>query len=508
MENIIFKSFIPEIFLSFCILLQLLINIKIVKNTKYNFPIITKELFTQTGFILICLFFLYNKVQITEVINTFVLINDFSTIVVKKLLIIITLGLILIIKNSLSIQKINFIEYFSIFLLGLFSLLIMISCESLTSFYLAMEMQALCFYILASFNRTSVFSAEAGLKYFISGSFISGFYLMGASLIYGCLGTLELNNLNILLLFPFKQNIENINVFLITGILLIIFTLLFKIACAPFHFWSPDVYDGAPLSSTIIFSILPKISIFYFFIKFLIVINFFSYYTNNMLLVFGVLSTIIGTFFALRQTRVKKLIIYSSIAQTGFLVTLLSINSVESIASLYFFLIIYLITSLLIWGNLVVFNEANILISNFEVKPIKSIYITNFKNMSQINSIWCVLILLVFFSIGGIPPFVGFVSKMLVILNLINNKEIIVSVILITVSAISVYYYIRLIKISYFESNKSIKTLPMQVIFSTKENLIIYSLFSLVLFFLLFWFFFPSVVLLFCEYLAITLHYI
>jgi len=126
-------------------------------------------------------------------------------------------------------------------------------------------MQALCFYTLASFKRDSAFSSEASLKYFISGSFISGIFLFGTGIVYGLLGTLNINDLSLLFLFSFEN--ENMKYVLLIGVLAITITLFFKIGAAPFHFWVPDVYEGSPLASTILFSIVPKIAIFTFFIR-------------------------------------------------------------------------------------------------------------------------------------------------------------------------------------------------------------------------------------------------
>jgi NADH-quinone oxidoreductase subunit N len=216
-------------------------------------------------------------------------------------------------------------------------------------------MQALCFYILASFRRNSAFSTEAGLKYFISGSFISGLFLFGASLIYGALGTLNFNNLSLLLSFPIENDFIYIKYFVIIGVLLVTVTLLFKIAAAPFHSWSPDVYEGSPLSSTIIFSILPKIVIFSFFIKWVCILSSIFYDIKSLLTIAGVLSVFVGTFFALKQKRVKRLVIYSSIAQIGFLVAALCSNSLDGFSAIFFFLIIYIITAILTWSHVNLF---------------------------------------------------------------------------------------------------------------------------------------------------------
>jgi proton-translocating NADH-quinone oxidoreductase chain N len=267
MDIIILKSFIPESFLSISILFQLIFNVRVINNLKYNFPVIDKEVFYQTIFIIGCLFLLYTNLKIEGFNSNFLFINDESTRVVKILVLLTCLLTFNIVLQTFSLQSLNFFEFFIIFLLSLLSLLLMISSSDLISFYLVIEMQSLCFYILSSFKRDSSFSTEAGLKYFISGAFISGFFLFGCSLLYGCLGTLNFNNLSILLAFPFDTFDSSLQYFLIGGILCITSTLLFKVTCAPFHFWSPDVYEGSPLSSTIVFSIIPKISIFYFFIK-------------------------------------------------------------------------------------------------------------------------------------------------------------------------------------------------------------------------------------------------
>jgi len=180
----------------------------------------------------------------------------------------------------------------------------------------------------------------------------------------------------------------------------------------------------------------------------------------------------LGTIYAFNQNRIKRLIIYSSIAQTGFLVSVLSVQTIESISSLYFFIIIYLVTSLLIWGHFIMFNNSNAIISNFNSQPLKPLYITDFTNFFNINAVWSFSMLICFFSIAGIPPLAGFLSKMLVVLELVSADQVLAASLLIVISALSVYYYIRLIKISYFESNKSTKTKPMQVIFtSTSQNL-------------------------------------
>lgn len=297
MDALILKSFIPETFFSVAILFQLLYNVRVINNFKNNFPIIGKEVFAQTLFIFMSVFWLYKNVAISGYISTFSLVNDSGSIVVKMATIGLTALTLIVVKESFKLQKLNFFEFYSLLSLSVLSLLVMISSSDLIMFYLTMEMQALCFYVLASFNRDSVFSSESGLKYFVSGSFISGFFLLGVSFIYGSIGTINLNAINLLTSFNFDTYSEELRIIFLIGIILVTCTLLFKLACAPFHFWSPDVYDGAPLSSTLVFSVVPKFALFYFFIKWINCLNVFFEDISTLLLAAGILSTFFGTFF-------------------------------------------------------------------------------------------------------------------------------------------------------------------------------------------------------------------
>lgn len=511
MDSLLLKSFIPEIFFSIAILFQLLFNTIIGSKIKLNNPTLGREAHAQSVFILIVLFFLYSKLKIITPISNFVFVNDQSILFAKLLLIAISIFLTLILKNSLLLQKISFVEYFSIFLLAILSSLFLLNCENLMSFYVVMEMQALCFYILAAINRTSIFSAESGLKYFLSGSFISGIFLIAASIIYGCLGSLDLNIIGILLAFPIESPYTFINTLLFSSFLLIIFVLLFKLSCAPFHFWSPDVYDGAPLSSTIIFSILPKISILYFFIKLLL--SFYIFFDNIrfVLLALGTISVFVGTFNALNQTRMKKLIIYSSISQIGFIVAVLSVSTINGFAAVYIFLFIYLMTSLLVWGIVTMLSYSKATISRFFKEPIQPLYITDLKNMRAHAFILCFLILVAFFSIGGIPPLGGFLAKVIVLAELItinHSYAFIASSLLIAISAISVYYYIRVIKISFFETNKQLPASSAYTILDRKHFNVEFSLLVFLAFLLVFLFVFSDLILLVAEYIAIASNFI
>lgn len=506
MDLLVFNSFFPEIFLSLTILFQLVFNAFTITNLKYNFPIIHKEIFLQTMFILFCLLFLLWNNKIEGYFLTLSLVNDIGSLTIKFFITCVSIFVLILVFHSFNLQKLNFFEYFSIYLLALLSLLLLISANDMIIAYLAVEMQALCFYILASFRRNSAFSTEAGLKYFIVGAFISSLFLFGCSLIYGILGTLNFNHLSLLLSFSIAST--NNNVFLIllnTGILFILITFLFKLSAAPFHFWSPDVYEGAPLASTIVFSILPKFALLHFFIRWLGILNNSFLYYSDLLMLSGIASVFIGTFFAIRQKRLKRFVIYSSIAQIGFLVAALSQLSQTSIHAVYFFLLVYIITSILIWLKISLFYTFQLKISAFYNKALNPLFLSNLSNFFAINKIWAVSFILIFFSIAGIPPLSGFLAKIFILFSLILENQVMGALLIILISAISVFYYLRVLKIIFFESKTAyLKTETTQVIFSTSYFLTDCFLLAGGLFFLIFLFFYPSFFLLICQYISLS----
>jgi proton-translocating NADH-quinone oxidoreductase chain N len=505
MDLIILKAFIPEIFLSVCILLQLVFNATLVNNVKYNFPILDKEVLSQTFFILICVLFLLTNLKIEGFFSNFLFFTDISSRYIKIIFVLSCLFSLSPILRSFNVQKLNFFEYFTIFLLSIFSLLLLISSADMISAYLVIEMQALCFYILACFKRDSAFSTEAGLKYFVLGSFISGIFLFGCSIIYGVLGTLNFNSLNLLLIFSLKESFNELYMFLFIGILLITISLLFKLAVVPFHFWAPDVYEGAPLASTIIFSVLPKFALFSFFIRWFSIISDNFSLLNELLFCLGILSVTIGAFFALRQKRLKRLFIYSSIAQGGFLICALSLNTLNSIASIYFFLTIYILTSILLWSHVSLFHSFQTKINAFNNSFNKSLFLVNLSNLFKINSVWAFSFVLIFFSIAGVPPLSGFLSKIFILFGILETENIAGGLLLILISAFSVFYYLRIIKVFFFESKDLIskKNLSFQIIFNDYYFNVDVLIIAFLLFLLLFLFFYPAYLLLISHYIVL-----
>lgn len=442
-------SFLPEIFLSFCILIQLVFGSSLATHRTKNFPVFDKEIVFQSVLVLLGSFYVQYCDNTT--VESSLLSNDIGSLTVKKLVLFFSVPLSVIMGRGFVVQNISFAEFFTIFLLSLLGVLLLISsCDFLIA-YLVLEMQALSFYILACFRKNSSFSTDAGLKYFILGSFVSCIYLMGCLLIYGGLGTLNFNALMLLLSFPLENNYEEIENPIFFGFFLIVMALMFKLAIAPFHFWAPDVYEGSPLCSTIGFSIIPKIGLLYFFFKLLNIIGFNFFIISELLMISGYLSIFAGAFLALRQTKLKRLVLYSSLSQTGFFALTLSLGTHHGFCALFLYALVYVLSSIVLWGYIVEFYGSQQRENSFKNKLIHTVYFTSISNLFEKNPIAGLVLVLLLFSIGGMPPSSGFLSKVLVLKSLIQSNYIAISVGTILISSVSFYYYMRLIKVIFFE---------------------------------------------------------
>jgi len=489
MDSVLFKSYFPELFLSIAIFLQVLYTIQIVNSLKYNFPLLDLEFITQIVFIGCSLLIIFLKIKILGFFSNFVFINDNSSRIIKIILTVFFITILDSLYCSFKIQKINFFEFLTTLMLSLLSMYLLISSCDLISFYLSIEMQSICFYILSSCKKNSSFSIESGLKYFISGSFMSAIFLIGSSVLYGCVGTLNLNNLSLLFFEPLSLLSLQFNYAVYFGFVCVTSTLLFKIVCAPFHFWAPDVYEGSPLFSTIIFSVLPKIAIIYFLIKWINCFNNILFNFKATIFYIGLFSCFWGAVFAFKQLRIKRLVIYSSIAQVGFILCSLSLLNIESFSKSLFFTIIYTLTSIIIWSFLVIcYYNLNRLLNTCN----ESLLITHFSGLFDYNKNMSLVVLLVFFSLGGIPPLTGFLSKALILVEIIYSSQILPAVFILLISSFSMFYYLRVLKIVFFEPKFYNKVSSFNVVF--KSNLIsnIYFLLSIVLITLLLIFIFPN----------------
>jgi NADH-quinone oxidoreductase subunit N len=487
------KMFLPEIFLATSILILTLHGSFIVSSRHLGFPLIVKSISKLSILILLLTVFLSNNNSINFMLtyqNTFMF--DLLTYYVKEIILISVLFCIFIFENSIIRNQINNFEYFILLLSATLGLLLLVSSYDFLSLYLAIEMQSLCLYVLAGAKKNSSFSTDAGIKYFILGSFSSALLLFGISFIYGCAGTTNFDNLSILLAQPDSTNtIFSLNSLIEKALLCIAAAFLFKIAAAPFHMWSPDVYEGSPTSSTIFFAVVPKIALFAIFLRIFQYIFFiFEDVIVFALILFSMASVIVGSFVALKQKKLKRLLAYSSISHVGYLLLAFASNSLEATVSLFFYLVIYMLTSISIWSIVLSLNT----IENQKLPKT----LIDLSAIAVSNPILGFSAMIAFFSLAGVPPLAGFLAKMEIFTAALGASLFFPSFVAILSSVISSYYYIRIVKTIYFEKNQR-----CFFIFPVSYSCALTT--GISTFFLIFFFINPTLVLLITQKMALCL---
>nr|ALO20623.1 NADH dehydrogenase subunit 2 [Melicertum octocostatum] len=332
---------------------------------------------------------------------------------------------------------------FDVYLLNLLVLLgslIIILCDHLLIIYLGLELQTFSLFVLISKNRFSIKSSEAGLKYFILGALSSGIYLLGLCFFF--LSGVSLNIKDLVLVSE--------EILVIIGVAMILLSFAFKLALFPLHFWIPDIYEGSSWDVIGLLSTLPKISIITIILQ--IGIN------SNLLLFCSLLSIIVGTLGALNQTKMKRLLAYSGISHMGFIMLGYNLLFLEGYEVGTFYLIIYILTMLSVF----------IMILSSPLQ--KDYYIIELSGLQYINKTLALIWLMVFLSIAGIPPFSGFISKWFILWNALNYGYMISAIIGIIFSAIGAAYYLRIVKITYFQKQSSYLTWSKILNSRDKEN--------------------------------------
>ena len=438
-----FEIIIPEFFLTTILLILLLFGVFYKKNQNIQKILIIKNITTIIIYLLLILLILtcnINNVS-NNILNGVLIVNNFTQFI-KIILILSTIICFLIQEQYLIQQKISSYEINILILIALLGLMILISSNHLISLYLAIELQSLSFYILTSTQKKSVLSVEAGLKYFILGSIASCFILYGSSLIYAISGSLNFNNIFLLLSnINFLEDI-NLLISLSYGLLFILVGILFKIGAAPFHFWLPDVYEGAPNNISSFFAIVPKIAFIGVLIRIFFEIFFYiSFFFEIFFYIVAFLSMTIGALSSLQQKKIKRLLAYSSISHVGFILIGFTSNMLNNIPFILLYILIYIVTSINLWTSYISLNINH--------KPIK--YLTDLSNISTINKLIAIIFLINIFSLAGIPPLAGFFSKLFIFFSAIKNNYFSLIFFSVIISILSSFYYLKIIKIIYFE---------------------------------------------------------
>ena len=357
------------------------------------------------------------------------------------------------------------------YVLGLFStlgMMILVSAHSLLTIYLGLELLSLPLYAMTAIRRTDSDSAEAATKYFVMGAIASALLLFGLSLIYGATGKLDLTEISNIISVNWGEQQSTLLTF---ALVFVVAGIGFKLAAMPFHMWAPDVYQGAPTSVTLFLSTAPKIAAMGMAIRLLTLglgIPDLAMQWQQLLIVMALLSTGFGNLFAIIQNNIKRLLAYSAISHIGYALFGILSASAEGYAASLFYVLIYAIMTAGAFGLIVLMSHKGIEIENVD----------DLKGLNQRNPWLAFMMLLIMFSMAGIPPTVGFFAKLLVLKALVDVQLTWVAVIGLIFAVLGAYYYLRIVKVMYFDDavDKTAIKLPasMTLIFSLNGLSLLY----------------------------------
>jgi NADH-quinone oxidoreductase subunit N len=328
-------------------------------------------------------------------------------------------------------------EFAVLVLLATTGMMMMISANDLIALYVGLELQSLALYVIAAFRRDSARSAEAGLKYFVLGALSSGMLLYGASLVYGFTGSTEFA------IIAAAVQPSGANLGLVVGLVFLMAGFAFKISAVPFHMWTPDVYEGAPTPVTAFFAAAPKLAAMALTVR--VLITAFPAVTlqwQQIVVFLAIASMALGSFAAIGQTNIKRLMAYSSIGHMGYALVGLAAGSAEGVAGVIIYLAIYLVMTLGTFACILAMRRDGRMIEDIDALA----------GLSRTQPMMAFLLAMLLFSLAGIPPLAGFFAKFYVFLAAIHAGLYALAVIGVLLSVVGAYYYLRIVKLMYFDA--------------------------------------------------------
>jgi NADH-quinone oxidoreductase subunit N len=328
-------------------------------------------------------------------------------------------------------------EYPLLVALATLGMMLMISANDLMALYVGLELQSLALYVVAAFQRDSVRSTEAGVKYFVLGSVASGMLLFGASLIYGFCGGTAFVEISKALIDGRGGEIGTV-----IGLVFVVAGLAFKVSAVPFHMWTPDVYEGAPTPVTALFAVAPKIAAMSLLVSVLMgpFKPLFGQW-QQIIVVASVLSMALGAFAALRQPNIKRLMAYSSIGNVGYILLGLAAGSEKGIQAVVFYLAIYLVMTLGVFATILLMKRRGVMVEG----------VADLAGLGRTHPMMAFALLLFMFSLAGIPPLAGFWGKLYIFMAAVEAKLYVPAVLGVLASVVASYYYLRIVKVMYFD---------------------------------------------------------
>ena len=451
---------LPELFLLSAIAIILLFDLFISNRLKHITYYLSQLALLLTGFLA------FNLIGESAIIfsGTFVLDTLGSTF--KVFILGFAIIALAYTRHYLKVHDLLRNEYFILALMSILGMLIMVSGHSLLTLYLGLEIMSLSLYALIATARDRTAAIEAALKYFVLGAIASGLLLYGMSMIYGISGSLNIAQISN---FASAATLGSQQTLILNfGLVFLVIGVAFKLGAVPFHMWVPDVYQGSPTSVTMFLSSVPKIAAVAILIRLLIDgLGSLQHYWSDLFMILAILSIAIGSLVALNQTNIKRMLAYSTISHIGFVLLGFVTGVVDGYGAAVFYVLTYILMSLAAFGVIIALNK-----NGFEADQI-----ADFQGLSK-SSPWLALIMLVvMLSMAGVPPFIGFYSKLFILQQVVAEGFVILAVLAVIFAVISAYYYLQIIKTMYFsDKDKSIviyAPLDMKVLLSINGILIL-----------------------------------
>jgi NADH-quinone oxidoreductase subunit N len=368
-------------------------------------------------------------------------VSDPMAALLKTSIFLITFGAFIYSRSYLTARGIFRGEYYVLGLFAVLGMQVLVSAHSLLTIYLGLELLSLSLYALVAFNRDSAEASEAAMKYFVLGALASGMLLYGISMLYGATGSLDIGEVSAALAGPGERSI-----ILVFALCFIVTGLAFKFGAVPFHMWVPDVYHGAPTPVTLFIGSAPKIAAFAMAMRLLQeTLGGLMADWQQMLTILAVLSMAIGNVIAIAQANLKRMLAYSTISHVGFLILGLLAGTVEGYSAAMFYAITYALMAIGGFGMIILLSR-----SGFEADRLD-----DFKGLNDRSPWFAFMMLILMFSMAGVPPTVGFYAKLSVLQAIIHVDMVWLALVAVFFSIIGAFYYLRIVKLMYFDGSET-----------------------------------------------------
>ncbi len=422
---------IAEIFLALAALGLVLLSAFVMPQENASKLVRRLTLFS---FLIAIFLIIYNGYKPAYAFNGQFFTSSFM-VYMKVIILLGAIGILLMAKREFKQDQIDRPELPLLMLLSVLGMMLMVSANDIILLYMGLELQSLPLYVIAAIRRESLRSSEAGLKYFLLGALSSGLLLYGASLLYGFTGHTSYDGIKIALE-------SNVSAGAVIGMVFLISGIAFKISAAPFHMWTPDVYEGSPTIVTAFFAVVPKLAAMTLFLRFTYgVLADASDSWQQIVMIIAVLSMLVGAGGAIMQTDIKRLMAYSSIAHMGYALVGIAAASDMGIGAVMLYMAIYVISSIGVFAIILSIKQ--------EGRPLTRI--EDLSGFSRSHPVYALAMMVLMFSMAGIPPMGGFFGKWYVFSAAVASGHVILAIIGVLASVIGAFYYIRIIKVMYVD---------------------------------------------------------